>query len=592
MHSINSQTTENRDKDASAARLGLSGILLLLLAACGGGGSGGAPPIPPNTPPTANAGADQSVTENDTVQLAGQGSDPNGGSVSFVWSQDSGPTVTFSSTTDPAATVEPPMIAIGDEESIVLRLTVTDGGGATASDTLVINVASADFVVFTARKDDPGVSELYKYDTQTDTIIKLNGQLVVGGSINRISISPDGQFVAYSADQETNQEFELFVVAADGSGLIKINAPLVAGGDVTEFQWSPDSQQVVYGADGDIDGVGEVYLVDRDGGNHAKINGNTAGVVRLGIINWSPDGRYIAQGVIELVGNRFLGINTHDTSTGAFSSVRISNVPASGTIIAPYVWSPDGSSVAYVADVDTDDVFELYAALPDGSAVSKISGSLVSGGDVTSGAWSPDGAQLVYRASQDTVGVPELYVSAADGTGNVKISGPLVAAGQVLGNGGWSPDGAWFAYSAIQDTAGVVEIYASSPDGSINNKLSGPLVVSGNASLGRGNQLWAPDSSRLMYGADQFTNNVIELFVSSTDGAVNNQVTVTPVAGGRLASSGKWSADGSHIVYTSRQDDAAVGELYMASPDGLSNLKISGALVGGGGVSGFFDWSP
>src|SRR6266516_2912777 len=56
-----------------------------------------------NQPPTANAGNEQGVNEGDTVSLDGSGSDPDGNTLAFAWSQLSGPTVTLSDPTDPKA---------------------------------------------------------------------------------------------------------------------------------------------------------------------------------------------------------------------------------------------------------------------------------------------------------------------------------------------------------------------------------------------------------------------------------------------------------------------------------------------------------
>lgn len=94
--------------------------------------------VPPaNTPPTVNAGPDQTVNEDATVQLAGSGSDAEG-AVTLQWTQVSGPTVTLSNTTVGNPTFTAPQVT--SASSIVLRLTATDSADATAQDTVTITV--------------------------------------------------------------------------------------------------------------------------------------------------------------------------------------------------------------------------------------------------------------------------------------------------------------------------------------------------------------------------------------------------------------------------------------------------------------------
>lgn len=89
-----------------------------------------------NQTPTANAGADQTITlPLNTVTLFGAGSDPDGTIVSYVWTQISGVTATLTNASTATLTVSD----LGAGVS-VFRLTVTDNGTATASDDVVLTV--------------------------------------------------------------------------------------------------------------------------------------------------------------------------------------------------------------------------------------------------------------------------------------------------------------------------------------------------------------------------------------------------------------------------------------------------------------------
>lgn len=622
-------------------RISLAAIsAALLLSACGGGGGGGGNAPAPNNPPTANAGPDQSAVENGDVQLAGSGSDSDGGTLSYSWSQTAGPAGTFSSTTAADAMFTVPLVPVGEEASIVLRLTVSDGQGGSSSDEMTITATSADYIVFVADKETDGVNELFQYDTQTASLIKLNGPLVAGGRVLNFRISPDGESVAYVANQDNAGNFELYVAAADGSGVVKVGAPMAnPAGNTADFRWSPDGQQLVYTADADIDGVTEIYLVDRDGANHQKINGSVAGgIVLVTQPTWSPDGRYIAQIVIDTSNNRRVGINVYDTTVGAPNSVRVSDLAGFGEIGA-IGWAPDSSALAYLADQDTENVDELYSALPDGSAITKLNPTLAVGASIRTFRWAPDASRIAYQANQNNASVNELFTSLPDGGGNVRINPTEPLTGNV-GQYTWAPDASRVAYVAALDATNALELYASDPNGTNNIKLNGALVSGGDVI----DFLWSPDGSRVAYFAEQETAGVREIFVSNADGTMNakfnqpiitggqlfftsvdifnmwspdstrfvypavafaigdiehfvtedgtNHAQATRTAVGTLTTFAKWSADSSHVLYLSDQDTAGTEELYIGSADGLTNTKISGMMVANGNATFSFEWSP
>ncbi len=93
-----------------------------------------------NVPPTANAGADSTITlPKNTVTLLGSGSDPDGSVVSYAWTKISGPaggTITSPS----ASTTGVTALAVG---LYTYRLTVTDNSGATAQDFVNVTVNPA-----------------------------------------------------------------------------------------------------------------------------------------------------------------------------------------------------------------------------------------------------------------------------------------------------------------------------------------------------------------------------------------------------------------------------------------------------------------
>ncbi len=351
---------------------------------------------------------------------------------------------------------------------------------------------------------------------------------------------------------------------------------------------------VVFRADRNVDETYELFSADANG----KVVNLSGPLVAGGDVLhfvWSPDRAWVAfvadkevDGQLDLyavpsAGGTPTRLNQRQSTGGTLLSIKIE-------------WAPDSSRIAYSGDGDTAGVEELYTVRPDGTGHAKVNGPLAAGGDVGGMfLWAPDSSRIAYLADQDTDGVDELYISLPDGTGNVKVNGPLVAGGDVQPFFGlqWAPDSSAILYVADQDTDEVLELYVSLPNGTENVRINGPLATGGDVG---GWVSWSPDSSRIAYVADQETDDVWELYPSRPDGTDNRKVNGplalafgTIVAGDVFSFA--WAPDGSRIAYLADQDTDGVNELYTSLPDGTGNVRVNGALVAGGNVMSYA-WSP
>jgi hypothetical protein len=95
--------------------------------------------LPRNNPPIADAGPDQTVDKGDEVTLSGDGSDPDGDSLSFAWSQIDGPIVELDdpNSQNPSFDTSTMTRSTG---IIRFQLSVFDGFGGMARDNVVIKV--------------------------------------------------------------------------------------------------------------------------------------------------------------------------------------------------------------------------------------------------------------------------------------------------------------------------------------------------------------------------------------------------------------------------------------------------------------------
>ena len=146
-----------------------------------------------NDPPTANAGADQTVAEGVTVTLNGSGNDPDGdnNALTYAWTQTGGtPIVTLSGDT----TATPTFIApsdLTDDTQLVFSLTVNDGENNSAAATVTVTITTSEKHAFTDLNNTilPEVARALA-DQTVGAIAKRIGQ--AGTGTNR-SVSLAGQ---------------------------------------------------------------------------------------------------------------------------------------------------------------------------------------------------------------------------------------------------------------------------------------------------------------------------------------------------------------------------------------------------------------
>jgi len=208
------------------------------------------------------------------------------------------------------------------------------------------------------------------------------------------------------------------------------------------------------------------------------------------------------------------------------------------------------------------------------------------GGDVTRGSQrlSPNGSRVLYHADQNADEVFEIFSVPSGGGTSVRLNGPLVALGDVNAAGlQFSPDSARVLYTADQFVDETVELFCVPSVGGTAVKLSGDMVAGGDVA---DDAVFSPDSSRVLFRADRRVDEVVELFSTSSVGGLPTLLNAPLVPNGDVIRA-TFTPTGSEVVYLADQDVNEMFELYAVAANGGAARKLSGPLVASGDV---VDW--
>jgi Tol biopolymer transport system component len=267
-------------------------------------------------------------------------------------------------------------------------------------------------------------------------------------------------------------------------------------------------------------GWGEIWLMAPDGSDRRRLtetepaDNDAAGASSPA---WSPDGTRIAYAAQ-------VGTLEEDQS---LSEIYVMNADGSDRrrlttnedFDGDPVWSPDGQRLAFThaTGIGTDAVRSGIAVMnADGGPPRQITHARGGKFDGTP-AWSPDGSRIAFTRATfgEEDATFDLFTVASDGTGLEKI----VSGG---GDPSWSPDGTRIAYSSIRDRLGITcfqecatsgEIYVADADGKRQRRLT-------RTEADEGSPAWSPDGRRIAFVSDESDRRAHEneIYVMDADG--------------------------------------------------------------------------
>ncbi|MFM8978869.1 MAG: TolB family protein, partial [Planctomycetia bacterium] len=248
-------------------------------------------------------------------------------------------------------------------------------------------------------------------------------------------------------------------------------------------------------------------------------------------------------------------------------------VPAADVL--DFAWSPDRQLVAFRADRDSDEQYELYLVdIVNGGSPVKVSGPLAAGGDVYGGyAWRDDGLRLAYVADANAPLQTELFVAALSGAAQ-RVS-PTLAAGGYVNDFAWQPGGLRLAFRADVDGSGRELLHTVSAEGT---GLSADTAVLGTTQ----DLAWSPSGLRVAVLADVANDGRFALRTLDALGGDAQDASALASAANPLASvqAFAWRDDGLRLAYLADRDVAGRTDAWAAAPGGSAQALLRAAPAG------------
>ncbi|NJK89531.1 MAG: hypothetical protein HC923_09100 [Myxococcales bacterium] len=311
----------------------------------------------------------------------------------------------------------------------------------------------------------PGVADLVLVDLRNYPSVQnyvLNPPLDTTEDVNSFLFSPTGDFVAFNADVDGSGIDELFVVdlrTTPPGPATKVNFPVVTGGDVlTTFWWVPGSNKLIYISDELTDVENSIFFYNADTAQpRVQINGALPlnGDVNTSNVVFSPDGRHLAYTSDELVNDqqRLFLVDVSGASASAPLEVSGPFDPEGdvGTGSTDVAFSPNGRWLMFQGDADNlGEKIYAYNVLTGGppTLVSQDNGNTLL--FVTSSLWSPDGRRIAFLGDMVTNDLFELFVADTEVPGSILTISPVLPATSDVNSSPvyqWDPNGRYVVYN-------------------------------------------------------------------------------------------------------------------------------------------------
>jgi len=277
---------------------------------------------------------------------------------------------------------------------------------------------------------------------------------------------------------------------------------------------------------------------------------------------------------------------------GDFGLMHLSEIPGVTGEVADFKFAPDGRIFFRVDEPDGQ--YELYSIMPNGEGVRYHDGGFIpaiaANTSVLTYDVTPDNRYVVYRLRDFNV-VQLKTVNLHSGAFEIRILDGIgsVSSNREVTTFKVSPNSEYVVYRADKNSLGVFELFVRPVDGSSEGGKLNPSPFPNTADIF--DFAISPDSSRVVYIADQDSDNIRELYSTSIVRSGLPFIFVFKLnpsySGSQDVATFTIGGNSQHVYFRANQDNVGRNEVYRVPINAGASRRLNHPLNAGQNVGLF-----